>query len=56
MPPGFVPAACNQMNISRTREVWEAPEQGSGKVRQADTRQGRLEGDPEVLLADSTQR
>jgi len=24
-PPGFVPAACNQMNTSRTREVWNAP-------------------------------
>ena len=24
-PPGFVPAACNQMNALRTREIWEAP-------------------------------
>jgi len=24
-PPGFVPAACNQEDALRTREVWNAP-------------------------------
>jgi len=25
MSPGFEPAACNRMNILRTREVWNVP-------------------------------